>query len=117
MADLTDILRALAGQEGVRSVLVVSEDGLPVEQAGEAGADAEELAALVSGYVRDGSLLAAAARMDEAQRLVIEAAGGFLLMGLVRAGHWLLVLAEMDADIGTLLYEIRRHHPSLAAQL
>jgi hypothetical protein len=35
----------------------------------------------------------------------------------VRGGHWLLVLARPDADVGTLLFDLRRDGPALAALL
>lgn len=114
---LTESLQAIAGRSGVRSVLVVSADGLPIESAGASIPDPDELAALVSGMVRPAAQLTAAGGIGDTQRIVLESGEGLALLGLVREGHWLVVLCQPDADIGTLLFDLRAQHPSLAAQL
>ena len=48
---------------------------------------------------------------------MFEYAGGLAVLTAVRGGNWLLVLAEPAADIGTLLYDLRRESPTLAALL
>ena len=48
---------------------------------------------------------------------MLEFDGGYALLTAVRGGHWLLVLARADADVGTLLYDLRRDGPALASLL
>ena len=48
MAGLGEVVRALAGRDGVEAVLVLSADGLPIEQASSVPFEAESLAALTA---------------------------------------------------------------------
>jgi hypothetical protein len=42
---------------------------------------------------------------------------GLLVLAAVGAGDWLAILAQPDADVGPLLYDLRHHRPALAALL
>ena len=62
-------------------------------------------------------LLAAEAGGSGLARAVLEYDGGFVLLGVVRGGNWLVVVVSDDADIGEILFELRQQGPELAAQL
>ena len=56
MAGLRDVVRALAERPGVSAVMVVSGDGLTIDQAGS-GLDADTVAALVPAIVSNAKRL------------------------------------------------------------
>ena len=114
MPGLAEVVRGLAARDGVVAVVVVSPDGLPIDHAGRA-ADPEALAALAVTLLRPASRLGESAALGALGRGVFEFAGGLAVLSAVARGHWLLVVAEGDADIGTLLYDLRRDAPALAA--
>ena len=114
MPGLAEVVRGLAAREGVVAVVVVSPDGLPIDHAGRA-ADPEALAALAVTLLRPAGRLGDSAGLGSLGRGVFEFAGGLAVLSSVARGHWLLVVAEGDADVGTLLFDLRRDAPALAA--
>lgn len=116
MPTLTELVHELAGRTGVNTVVVVSPDGLPISHAGQVH-DAEALAALTVTLVRSARRLAEGTPVGAVARLVLEGEAGLALLGAVRNGNWIIVLTDSDADVGALLYDLRREGPALAAQL
>jgi predicted regulator of Ras-like GTPase activity (Roadblock/LC7/MglB family) len=117
MANLNEVVRGLAGREGVEAVLVLSGDGLPIEQASRATFDPESLAALTATLLQYATRLGTGAARGALRNAVIEYERGVLLVAQFGAGDCLAILASPDADIGPLLYDIREHRPALAALL
>ncbi|HEX6643971.1 MAG TPA: roadblock/LC7 domain-containing protein [Gemmatimonadales bacterium] len=116
MAQLAELVRRFAGRNGVRGALVVSPDGLPIDHAGHAP-DADALAALTITLLRPAARLGESAAAGGLFRGVLEFDRGFAILTAVRGGHYLLLLIDADADVGSLLYELRRDGPALAAAL
>jgi predicted regulator of Ras-like GTPase activity (Roadblock/LC7/MglB family) len=116
MAELAEIVRRFAGHEGVSGAVVVSPDGLPIDHAGTVP-DADALAALTVTLLRPSVRLGENAGAGALFRGVLEFDQGYAMLTAVRGGHWLLVLARPDADVGTLLFDLRRDGPALAALL
>ena len=116
MAGLPEIVRRFAAHEGVTGAVVVSPDGLPIDHAGTVP-DADALAALTVTLLRPSARLGEQAGSGPLFRGVLEFDAGYALLTAVRGGNWLLVLAQADADVGALLYDLRRDGPALASQL
>ena len=117
MQPLRSVLIALAERSDVAGVLVVSDDGLVVESSLPAGLDAEELAALATSAARSIDALSAAARAGALSQVAVESHGGAMVLQRLPSGALLAVLAAEHGDLGTLLYDIRRHAPALAPLL
>ncbi|HEY3934630.1 MAG TPA: roadblock/LC7 domain-containing protein [Gemmatimonadales bacterium] len=117
MQPLRSVLMALAERADVAAAVVVSDDGLVVESSLPAGLDAEELAALATGAARTLAALSCAAKQGDLQQAVTESSGGTFILQRLPSGANLLVLASADGDLGTLLYDLRRHMPALVPLL
>lgn len=117
MPELTDAVRGIAGREGVLAVMVASPDGLPIESAGAGVRDAEAMAALAVALLKPATRLAEAGAAGAFRRAVLEFGSGFAVLAEVRDGNWLLVVTNADADVGALLYDLRRENAALAALL
>ncbi|GAA4435874.1 roadblock/LC7 domain-containing protein [Phytohabitans houttuyneae] len=92
---------------GVREAIAVSADGLLMAMSNIADrANAERLAAVVSGLT---SLAGGAANwyaLGGLNRVVIDMTGGYLLVTAISAGSVLGVIAERTASLGTVAYEM-----------
>ena len=92
---------------GVRSVVVLSTDGLVLAaSAGIARDDADTLAAVTSGLT---SLTVGAARCldtGSVNQVIVEMDGGFLFVTTVSDGSALAVTCGPDCDIGLIGYEM-----------
>ena len=117
MQPLRSVLLALADRADVAGVVVVSDDGLVVESSLPVGIDPEELAALATSAVRGITALGLAAQTGTLAQAAIDGSHGALVVQRLPAGGILLVLAAVDGDLGTLLYDVRRHAPALMSLL
>jgi predicted regulator of Ras-like GTPase activity (Roadblock/LC7/MglB family) len=92
---------------GVREAIAVSSDGLLMAMSHIADrANAERLAAVVSGMT---SLAGGAANwysLGGLNRVVIDMTGGYLLVTAISAGSVLGVIADRTASLGTVAYEM-----------
>ena len=117
MQPLRSVLMAFAERADVAAAIVVSDDGLVVESSLPADLDAEELAALTTSAGRAIGDLGRAARIGELAQGVVDGAHGVLVLQRLPSRATLLVLAAPDSDLGTLLYDLRRHAPALVSLL
>jgi predicted regulator of Ras-like GTPase activity (Roadblock/LC7/MglB family) len=114
---LSEVIQRLAARDGVEGVLLVSDDGLPIEHAARARLDAEAVAALAATVARHAARLGEGAGLGDIATGVLEFGLGLLILARAGADDWLAVLARPDADIGPLLYDLRQHRSALATLL
>jgi predicted regulator of Ras-like GTPase activity (Roadblock/LC7/MglB family) len=117
MASLTEVVRGLAERNGVEAVLVLSGDGLPIEQASRGSFDPESLAALTATLVQYATRLGIGADRGALRNAVLEYERGLLVIAQIGTGDCLAILAPPGADVGPLLYDLRQHRPALTALL
>jgi uncharacterized protein len=117
MPSLTEVVRDLSARDGVEAVLVLSADGLPIEHASRGPFDPESLAALSATLVQYATRLGLGAGRGALRNVVIEYERGLLIVAQLGAGDCLGILAQPDADVGQLLYDLRQHRPALTALL
>lgn len=116
MPDLAEVIRGLSTRSGVRGALLASADGLVIEHAAE-GLETEAVAALAATLARHAARFGEGAGLGEPRTAVLEHAGGLAVLAAVGSGDWLAVLAQPDADLGALLYDLRHHRLALSALL
>jgi predicted regulator of Ras-like GTPase activity (Roadblock/LC7/MglB family) len=117
MSGLGEVVQRLAARDGVRAVLLLSGDGLPIEHAARGAFEPETVAALAATLAQYAGRLGTGAVLGELSTAVLEFEDGLLLVSRVGPGDWLAILAASDADIGPLLFDLRQHRPALAALL
>ena len=117
MTGLSGVVRGLAARAGVEAVLLASGDGLPIDHAASVAFEPDTVAALAATLAQHAARLGAGAGRGEFAMAVLEFAGGVVVLGRLRTGDWLAILASADADIGPLLRDVREHGPALVALL
>lgn len=113
MPTIRDVVAALAGREGVQAVVVLGRDGLPIDAKAD-GLDADGLAALVPSIVATCTRLGNASDRGEFATGVVEFGRGSLIISTVTADALLAIAIQPDINIGSLLFEIRRHRGAIA---
>ena len=116
MTGLADVLRGLAGRDGVQGALLLSGEGLPIDHAG-AGFEPETVAALAATVGQYAGRLGDGAGRGDLRLAVLDFAQGPLVLARAGGADWLAILARPESDIGPLLYDIRQHGPALAGLL
>ena len=96
-----------SGTAGVREAIAVSSDGLLMAMSNITDrANAERLAAVVSGLTSLATGAATWYRLGELNRVVIDMADGYLLVSAISSGSVLGVIADRSASLGTIAYEM-----------
>lgn len=96
-----------SGTAGVNEAIAVSSDGLLMAMSNITDrANAERLAAVVSGLTSLATGAASWYRLGGLNRVVIDMAEGYLLVTAISSGSVLGVIADRTASLGTVAYEM-----------
>ncbi|WP_344169323.1 roadblock/LC7 domain-containing protein [Pilimelia columellifera] len=103
---------------GVRETVAVSADGLLMAMSAVSDrANAERLAAVVSGMTSLAGGVAHAYALGVLNRVIIDMAEGYLLLTAISAGSVLGVIADRSANLGSVAYEMTRFATSAGGSL
>jgi predicted regulator of Ras-like GTPase activity (Roadblock/LC7/MglB family) len=92
---------------GVKEAITVSSDGLLMGiSAIDDRANAERLAAMVSGMTSLAGGVANWYALGVLNRVIVDMADGYLLISAISAGSVLGVIADRSANLGTVAYEM-----------
>lgn len=94
---------------------MLGRDGLLIDGRTEPDLDAEHLAAIAPGLASAAEAVGHAARRGSFVTAVIEFERGTAIASSVSADAMLLVLLHPDANVGSLLYDLRRHRANIAS--
>ena len=115
MASIRDLVGALRQREGVDAAIVLGRDGLLIDSQAIEGLNAEDLAARIPTVLSSADELGVAAQRGELVTAVLEMREGLAIISALSADAVLLVLVHPSANIGQLLYELRRNRQHIAA--
>jgi len=92
---------------GITDAIVVSADGLPIVVSDTRGpAEADRLAAIVSGLAGLADALATAEELGPLGKIVMDLAHGYLIVVAIGQRALLGVRARKGADLATIAYEM-----------
>ncbi len=114
MATIRDVVQALGGREGVDAVIVHGHDGVTIDSRTDADVDPAAVAALVPTVVDGCNRFGSAAGRGRFGTGLVEFANGLAIITEVTADTLLTILVKRGSNVGTLLYELRRHRAAIA---
>lgn len=115
MASIRDLVAALRQREGVDAAIVLGRDGLLIDSQAIPGLDPEDLAARIPPIIGPSDDLGNSAGRGELVTAILEHRQGIVIMSVLSAEAILVVLVQPSANIGQLLYELRRNREHIAA--
>lgn len=115
MASIRDLVAALRQREGVDAAIVLGRDGLLIDSQAIPGLDPEDLAARIPPIITPSDELGLSAGRGELVTAILEHRQGIVIMSVLSAEAILVVLVQSGANIGQLLYELRRNREQIAA--
>lgn len=115
MPTIHDLVRAIAERDGVEAVIVLGRDGLLIDGRTARDLDGEQLAALAPAIASAAESLGASWSGGPLVTAVLEYEQGLALIAPLSSDVMLLVLVHASADVGSLLYDLRRHRASIAS--
>jgi predicted regulator of Ras-like GTPase activity (Roadblock/LC7/MglB family) len=117
MPTIRELVQALAHREGVDAVVVVGPDGLPIDSVSSAGVDADNVAALLPAVIRGMGELGSAGARGEFATGVLEYSDGLAVAAVLHEDAMLVILVRPDTNVGSLLFDLRRHRTAIAGLL
>ncbi len=115
MPSIRDLVAAISRREGVDATVVLGRDGLLIDSQSAAGLDAEDISARIPPIIGPADEFGRSTGRGHVVTAVLEHAGGIAIVSVLSADAILLVLASPRANIGQLLYELRRNRDHIAA--
>lgn len=115
MASIRDLVAALRQREGVEAAIVLGRDGLLIDSQAVPGLSGEDLAARIPAIIGPADEFGLAAGRGEVVTAVLEHRQGIAIVSVLSPEAVLLVLVQPSANIGQLLYELRRNREHIAA--
>ena len=115
MPSIRDLVGAIRQREGVDAAVVLGRDGLLIDSQVTPGLDAEDLAARIPSIIGPADELGDAIRRGELVTAVLEYRDGLAVVTVLNADAVLVVLVKPDANVGRLLFELRRNREHIAA--
>lgn len=114
MPTIRDLTVAIRQREGIEAVVVLGRDGLLIDSQSGSNLDAEGLAARVPGIVASADEIGMTTGHGATLMAIIEQENGYAVVSSVGDDALLCVLTSRSADLGSLLYDVRRHRESIA---
>lgn len=115
MPTIRELVAAIAQRDGVDAVILLGRDGLLIDGRTSAPLDAEHLAAHVPPLLAAADELAAHAQRGPVVTSVVEYERGFAVVCALSTEAVLLVLVQPGANVGSLLFDLRRHRGNIAS--
>ncbi len=115
MASIRDLVAAIRQREGVEAAIVLGRDGLLIDSQAVPGLDPDDIAARIPPIFLSADDLGAAAQRGELLTAVLEHRGGLAIISSMSAEAILFVLVSPQANVGQLLFELRRNREHIAA--
>ncbi len=117
MPTIRDVVEALARREGVDAVVVLGNDGLPIDSHVTPAVDPEVVAAHLPALLQACDDLGRNGGRGALATGVLEFETGFAVVANLSQDAKLLVLLRPRANLGPLLYDLSRHRAQIAGLL
>lgn len=115
MPSIRDLVSAIRQREGVEAAVVLGRDGLLIDSQGTPGLDPEDLAARIPAIIGPADDLGEGIHRGVLVTAVLEYREGLAIVSVLNADAILVVLVRPDANVGKLLFELRRNREHIAA--
>jgi uncharacterized protein len=115
MPSIRDLVAAIRQREGVDAAIVLGRDGLMIDSQLGPGLDADDVAARIPAIIGPADDLGAATGRGDLLTAVLEHRNGIAVVSVLSSEAILLVLLNPRANIGQLLFELRRNREHIAA--
>ena len=115
MPTIRDLVGAIRQRDGVEAAIVLGRDGLLIDSQANEGVAVEDVAAHIPSIIGAADELGATGQRGSLVTAVLEYPGGLAIVSVLSDGAILLVLVQPNAELGQLLFELRRNREHIAA--
>ena len=115
MPTIRDLVGAIRQRDGVEAAIVLGRDGLLIDSQTADGLDAENVAAHIPSVISAADEFGKAAGRGTLTTAILEHPGGMAVVSVLTGEAVLLVLVQPTANIGQLLFELRKNREFIAS--
>src|ERR1700722_9057450 len=115
MPTIRDLVAAIRQRDGVDAAVVLGRDGLLIDSQTIPSLEAGDVAAHGPRHVNAADDFGAAAARGDLVTAVLEHPSGLAIVSVLSADAILLVLVQPKANLGQLLFELRRYREQIAS--
>ena len=115
MPTIRQLVGAIAQRDGVEAAILLGRDGLVIDGHTDPPLDAEYLAANVPAIVAAAEELSSHGGRGALVTAVLEHERGLAVICTLSNEATLLVLVHASANVGSLLFDLRRHRGNIAS--
>ena len=114
MEALHNLLRELAGVTGIRAALLVGREGFVIDAVTKSeGIDVEAVGATLSSEINSTEMVGREMRIGRMKQIIVEYEVGIIILSAVAKEAALAVVAEPDAMIGNVRYQVKKYAPDV----
>jgi uncharacterized protein len=114
MPTIRDLVAAIRQRDGVDAAVVLGRDGLLIDSQTVPNLNAEDVAAHIPAIIAAADEFGATASRGTLTTAVLEYPDGLAIVSVLSQDAILLVLVRATANIGQLLFELRRNREQIA---
>jgi predicted regulator of Ras-like GTPase activity (Roadblock/LC7/MglB family) len=115
MPSIRDLVAAIRQREGVDAAVVLGRDGLLIDSQQTGGLELDDVAARIPAIIGAADDFGSATNRGELLTAVLEHRNGLAIVSVLSVEAILLVLLTPNANLGQLLFELRRNREHIAA--
>ncbi|HUX06519.1 MAG TPA: roadblock/LC7 domain-containing protein [Acidobacteriota bacterium] len=114
MEALNNLLKELAAVSGVQAALVVGHEGFVIDGVStSSGLDNEVIGATISAEISSAAVMGDELKLGNFTHLMIEFEKGVIVINTIGSDALLAVVAEKDAMLGNIRYQVKKYTPAI----
>ena len=118
MASLKELLGDLAKVEGIKTAVVVSRDGFVIEGATANGViDNEAVGAVISSGIGSSEVMGNELAVGQMSQMMVEYKKGIIVVSFLGDAAVLATVADLNANLGNIRYQVKKRAPVIEAAL
>ena len=109
MSRLKELLTELVEVQGIKSAVIVGRDGFVIDGVSRGSAlDTDALGAVISTGTGSSEVMGRELKIGDMSQCMFEYSGGLIVMALLGVDAILAVVADLNANIGNVRFQIKK---------
>ena len=118
MADLQSLLSELVNVEGITTAVVVGRDGFVINGVSNgAGLDIEAVGAVISTGIGSAEAMGRNLNVGAMSQGMVEYKNGIIVMSFLGSDAILAVVADLNANLGNVRFQVKKKSPEIQAAI
>lgn len=118
MADLKELLNDLVAVQGIEAVVIVGRDGFVIDGVTRSGTlDTDAVGAVISTGIGSSEVMGRELSVGDMTQAMFEYKDGMIVLALLGYDAILAVVADLNANLGNVRYQLKKRAPLIEEAL